>query len=95
MEDQREEGLLGLSELLDVGTVVIITFTVLLMVAVLFCIVWAVMYRVTWCTRRHRVVRDIQLEEDFWLVEQRVQAQRAARKAAARAAALPAENRMS
>ena len=95
MEDQREEGLLGFSELLDVWTVVTITFTVLLMVAVLVCIVWAVIYSVTCCTRRHQVVRDIQLEETFKLVEQRVQAQCTARKAAVRAAALPAENRMS
>ena len=90
MEDQREEGLLGLSELLDVWTVVNITLTVLLMVAVLACIVWAVIYSVTCCTHRHQAVLDIQLEENFKLVEQRVQAQRAAHKAAARAATLPA-----
>ena len=90
MEDQREEGLLGFSDLLDVWIVVTITLTVLLMVAVLACIVWAVTYSVTCCTRRYQVVRQIQLEDNFKLVEQRVQAQRAARKAAARAAALPA-----
>ena len=91
MEDQREEGLLGLSDLLDVWIVVTITLTVLLMVAVLACIVWAVIYSVTCCTRRYQVVRQVQLEDNFKLVEQRVQAQRAARKAAARAAALPRE----
>ena len=90
MEDQREEGLLGLSDLLDVWIVVTITLTVLLMVAVLACIVWAVIYSVTCCTRRYQVVRQVQLEDNFKLVEQRVQAQRAARKAAARAAAVPA-----
>ena len=89
-EDQREEGLLGMSDLLNVVIVVAMTLTVLLMVAVLSCIVWVVTYSVTCCTRRYQVVRQIQLEDNFKLVEQRVQAQRAARKAAARAAALPA-----
>ena len=90
MEDQREEGLLGLSDFLNVLIVVTITLTVLLMVAVLACIVWAVRYSVTCCTRRRQAELNIQLEDNFKLVEQRVQAQRAARKAAARAAALPA-----
>lgn len=90
MEDQKEEGLLGTSDFMNVLMVVFITLTVLLMLMVLACIVWAVTYSVTCCTRRYQVVRQIQLEDNFKLVEQRVQAQRAARKAAARAAALPA-----
>ena len=90
MEDQREEGLLGPSDFMNVLMVVFITLTVLLMMMVLAFIVWAVRYSVTCCTRRYQVVRQIQLEDNFKLVEQRVQAQRAARKAAARAAALPA-----
>ena len=90
MEDQTEEGLLGTSDFMNVLMVVFITLTVLLMLMVLACIVWAVKYSVTCCTRRYQVVRQIQLEDNFKLVEQRVQAQRAARKAAARAAALPA-----
>ena len=90
MEDQRDEGLLGLSDLLDVWIVVTITLTVLLMVAVLACIVGAVIYSVTCCTRRRQAELNIQLEDNFKLVEQRVQAQRAARRAAARAATFPA-----
>jgi sensor domain CHASE-containing protein len=90
MEDQKEEGLLGTSDLMNVLIVVFITLTVLLMLMVLACIVWAVKYSVTCCTRRYQAVQRIQLEDNFKLVEQRVQEQRAARKAAARAAALPA-----
>ena len=90
MEDQREEGLLGMSDLMNVLIVVVISGVTYIVVAVLACIVWAVRYIVTCCTRRYQVVRQIQLEDNFKLVEQRVQAQRAARKAAARAAALPA-----
>ena len=90
MEDQQEEGLLGTSDFMNVLMVVFITVTVLLMLMVLAGIVWAVTYSVTCCTRRYQVVRQVQLEDNFKLVEQRVQAQRAARKAAARAAALPA-----
>ena len=89
-EDQREEGLLGMSDLMNVMIVMVISAVVIYMVAVLACIVWAVRYSVTCCTRRYQVVRQVQLEDNFKLVEQRVQAQRAARKAAARAAALPA-----
>ena len=89
-EDQREEGLLGMRDVFNLVIVVAMTLTVLLMVAVLACIVWAVTYSVTCCTRRYQVVRQVQLEDNFKLVEQRVQAQRAARKAAARSAALPA-----
>ena len=90
-EDQREEGLLGMRDLFNVVIVVVMTLTVLLMVAVLSMIVRVVIYSVTCCTRRYQVVRQVQLEDNFKLVEQRVQAQRAARKAAARAAALPRE----
>ena len=89
-EDQREEGLIAMSDLMNVWVVVVLSAVVLYVVIVLACIVWAVRYSVTCCTRRYQVVRQIQLEDNFKLVEQRVQAQRAARKAAARAAALPA-----
>ena len=88
MEDQREEGLLGMSDLMNVLVVMVISAVVIYMVAVLACIVWAVRYSVTCCTRRYQVVRQIQLEDNFKLVEQRVQAQRAAKKAAARVGAI-------
>ena len=90
-EDQREEGLLGMRDVFNLAIVVAMTLTVLLMVAVLSMIVRVVINSVTCCTRRYQVVRQVQLEDNFKLVEQRVQAQRAARKAAARAAALPRE----
>ena len=88
MEDQRDEGLLGASALMDMFKVVILTLTVLIMVAVLACIVLAVYYSVKCCTRRHQAELEIQLEDNFKLVEECVQAQRAARKAAARARAV-------
>ena len=88
MEDQRDEGLLGVSALNDMFKVVGLTLTVLIMVAVLACIVGAVIYSVKCCTRRHQAELEIQLEDNFKLVEKRVQAQRAARKAAARARAV-------
>ena len=90
-EDQREEGLIAMSDLMNVWVVVVLSAVVVYVVTVLACIVWAVRYSVTCCTRRYQVVRQVQLEDNFKLVEQRVQAQRAARKAAARAAALPRE----
>ena len=59
-EDQREEGLLGMRDVFNLVIVVAMTLTVLLMVAVLACIVGAVIYSVKCCTRRHQAELEIQ-----------------------------------
>ena len=59
-EDQREEGLLGMRDMSNLLIVVAMTLTVLLMVAVLACIVGAVIYSVKCCTRRHQAELEIQ-----------------------------------
>ena len=84
LEDQRDESLLGVRTLMDLLQVMMLTATVLVMAAALAGIVWAGVSIFKCCRRRQRVQLEIQLEDNFQLVERRVQAQRAARKAEAR-----------
>ena len=88
MGDHSDESLLGVRTLMELFEIMMLTATVLVMVGALACIVWAGISIFKCCRRKQRVQLEIQLEDNFKLVERRVQAQRAARKAAARARAV-------
>ena len=60
---------------------------VLIMVAGVAVMVWAGVEIFKCCRRRQRVRLEIQLEDNFAMVDRRLQAQRAERKTAARARA--------